>query len=679
VRQTDVAGNVSVHGAATSITVDTTTPAAPSVALASDTGSSNTDGITNNSIVNVSGLEVGATWLYSVDGGSTWQTGSGSSFELAEGSYAAATVLVRQTDRAGNASPASIGMGEIVIDQTGPAASQILGFYDSVSSAMSGTLVYTDVLGAILIQADSGYGSTPVDGYAAAGTVVSLTLGSGNVRQVTANSQGNWEYFLMASDLRAMGVGAETIAASTTDVAGNLTITTRDVVVNAQAVTSSLIATDGYGSDYVDALVYGRAGWTDGIISYSFSTVTGDPNSTWSASEKAAARAALQLFSNVANLQFVEGVYYSEDANQTNMVLSKLPNSNWNGDGTLADFALPLGDPLSMGTDLNYTVNGRFNYEAESWADLTPGGLGFYTLVHEFGHGLGLAHTFQDGTVIPQTTFPGVTPGNASELGDNDLSQGIWSVMAYNFDWNNQPAPVSALSGHSTGPMVFDIAAVQALYGANTTFQTGDNVYLLPSADGPGVGWTCIWDAGGNDTLSNAAGSLGCILNLNAYPLEGGVDSSLYVSHAAGVAGGYTVAVGAVIENATGGSGNDRLIGNGIGNTLTGGMGADHFYFVSTLGNGNVDTLTDFSNVQSDSIYLDDSIFTALAGVSAMTDHFRLSTVVAAGGDDYLVYDMLNGHLYYDASGSGNGASGVLFAILSNIPNDLTAANFAVL
>ena len=58
-RQTDVAGNV---GAAISFsfTLDTTAPAAPNVALASDTGSSASDRITRVGNLTLSGAELGA-------------------------------------------------------------------------------------------------------------------------------------------------------------------------------------------------------------------------------------------------------------------------------------------------------------------------------------------------------------------------------------------------------------------------------------------------------------------------------------------------------------------------------------------------------------------------------------------------------------------------------------------
>ena len=83
----------------------------------------------------ISGLESGATWQYRYDG-INWTAGSGSSFELAEGSYAA--VQVRQIDLAGNEGPffdgsSSADLGATVIDQTAPD----LGLVDIVDTGIS--------------------------------------------------------------------------------------------------------------------------------------------------------------------------------------------------------------------------------------------------------------------------------------------------------------------------------------------------------------------------------------------------------------------------------------------------------------------------------------------------------------------------------------------------------------
>ncbi|WP_106419796.1 Ig-like domain-containing protein [Salinicola tamaricis] len=124
VRQTDVAGNVSPADALGPITVDLSAPTAPTLSLATDTGADIADGITNDATVTVDGLEANATWEYSTDGGTTWTTGTGTSFELGEGTYADGDVQVRQSDVAGNVSPVD-SLGPIVVDLSAPTAPTI--------------------------------------------------------------------------------------------------------------------------------------------------------------------------------------------------------------------------------------------------------------------------------------------------------------------------------------------------------------------------------------------------------------------------------------------------------------------------------------------------------------------------------------------------------------------------
>lgn len=87
-------------------TFDKTAPAAPTVVLTHDTGTSATDHITNDSTVTVSGLENGSTWQYSIDGGAHWVGAFGVD---ANGvatfnpyTYGATSVEVRSTDASGN-------------------------------------------------------------------------------------------------------------------------------------------------------------------------------------------------------------------------------------------------------------------------------------------------------------------------------------------------------------------------------------------------------------------------------------------------------------------------------------------------------------------------------------------------------------------------------------------------
>jgi cyclophilin family peptidyl-prolyl cis-trans isomerase len=58
--------------------------------------------LSRTGVLGVSTSEQYTTWSYSLNGGTTWQTGTGNSFTLPEGTYEAGTVQVRQTDYAGN-------------------------------------------------------------------------------------------------------------------------------------------------------------------------------------------------------------------------------------------------------------------------------------------------------------------------------------------------------------------------------------------------------------------------------------------------------------------------------------------------------------------------------------------------------------------------------------------------
>jgi hypothetical protein len=76
------------------------------VVLATDSGASATDKITKVSTLTVSGIESGASWEYSLDAGTNWNTGAGSTITGITGD-GAKSVTLRQTDAAGNTSAAS--------------------------------------------------------------------------------------------------------------------------------------------------------------------------------------------------------------------------------------------------------------------------------------------------------------------------------------------------------------------------------------------------------------------------------------------------------------------------------------------------------------------------------------------------------------------------------------------
>src|SRR6185369_6368442 len=101
---TNWAGILGTDTITKSYTVDTLAPAAPTVSLTHDTanGADNSDLITNNAALNVSTAAADVTRTYTVDGG---VASSSYSAPTADGSH---TVLVTDSDAAGNQSSASL-------------------------------------------------------------------------------------------------------------------------------------------------------------------------------------------------------------------------------------------------------------------------------------------------------------------------------------------------------------------------------------------------------------------------------------------------------------------------------------------------------------------------------------------------------------------------------------------
>lgn len=97
----------SLSGSATTTLTSSNLPplSAPTITLHSDTGVSNSDGITSNGQVDVSGLATGATWYYSINGGQSFTAGTGTSFTVT--GDGAKYVLVKQSWGSGDVSPAA--------------------------------------------------------------------------------------------------------------------------------------------------------------------------------------------------------------------------------------------------------------------------------------------------------------------------------------------------------------------------------------------------------------------------------------------------------------------------------------------------------------------------------------------------------------------------------------------
>lgn len=209
----------------------------------------------------------------------------------------------------------------------------------------------------------------------------------------------------------------------------------------------------------------------------------------------------------------------------------------------------------------------------------------FMAVVHEVGHTLGLKHSFDE---------PSPTPAAF----DNHR----FSVMAYaetpdlivRFERAGGSLQGTLSHVFAATPMVLDVAAVQAVYGADLETRASDTVYRFGDGDGA---FQTIYDAGGIDTFDLSATTLP-----NSIDLQAGAYSSVgewsreaqtaywvqqfpeyadFIRSTLNRSDLYTwtnnvgIALSTVIENATGGSAADTLVGNAAANRLDGGAGAD--------------------------------------------------------------------------------------------------------
>lgn len=311
---------------------------------------------------------------------------------------------------------------------------------------------------------------------------------------------------------------------------------------------------------------------------YSFDDFYGSKSTVaWYDYEIAASQNAFQAFENVANVSFS---FSENDISASNvgeidfaMVLSNIGalgywgvgGSAANGDPTLNDVAMPLDGW------------GVINYNGYGWTQsgLEQGGYGYITLIHEIGHGMGLAHPHDNGggsSVMNGVSSP------FGDFGDQALNQGIYTTMSYNDGWDAPGIGTSSDPnyGFQGTLMALDIAMLQQKYGANTAYRTGNDLYTLPSANQSGTFYQCLWDAGGQDSIQvDGSVTADAVIDLRAATLQYESGGGGFVSYVEGIHGGTTIAYGVVIENARGGSGNDQITGNSANNTLYGFNGND--------------------------------------------------------------------------------------------------------
>lgn len=211
---TDAAGNVSSASSALAVVIDASvpaTPAAPDLASGSDSGSSNTDNVTNDNTPTFTGTaEAGSTVTLgsSVAGtvGSATADGSGNwSITASTLSDGAHTMTITATDAAGNVSAASAGLA-ISIDTSSPTAPSAPDLAAGSDTGESDTDNITS-------------DTTPTfTGTAEANSTVTVASSvAGTVGSATADGSGNWSV-----TATTLADGSHNITATATDSAGNV-------------------------------------------------------------------------------------------------------------------------------------------------------------------------------------------------------------------------------------------------------------------------------------------------------------------------------------------------------------------------------------------------------------------------------------------------------------------------
>jgi serralysin len=284
----------------------------------------------------------------------------------------------------------------------------------------------------------------------------------------------------------------------------------------------------------------------------------------------------------------------------------------------------------------------------------------YYVFGHELGHSLGLKHGHE---------LDGVS--NVAMNADRDSME--FSIMTYRsyVGASTDGGYTNEAGGYAQSLMMYDIAAIQHMYGAWFGYNSTDTTYTFSTTtgemfvNGAGQGtpfanriFRTIWDGDGVDTydFSNYFTNLSIDLAPGSWSnldTSGGHFQQANLgdgNHARGHvfnALQYEGDARSLIENANGGSGDDVISGNIANNVLSGNGGNDTIY-----GYGGNDTIyggADNDTVDGgdgdDLIYLGDG--DDYMNVSSLGN----DTFYGGNGNDY-IYGYTDNEYYYGEAGN---------------------------
>ena len=284
---------------------------------------------------------------------------------------------------------------------------------------------------------------------------------------------------------------------------------------------------------------------------------------------------ALTNYSDVCGLTFSRVTGTNGYSNSATMLFSAYESSS---DGAGA-YAYYPGSTSASADDGDVRINNTYNSENS----LPLGSYEYFVLLHEIGHAVGLSHPGD------YNAAPGVdiTFDDHAEFTADSRQYTVMSYFSYGETAGTETNASGVAIGEPDTLLLYDILALQQIYGANTATRSGATTYGFGGTLDNGGAYDlstnlnplfCIWDGGGIDTLNLSGYTAGQMVNLN----EGAF------SDIGGFLANVSIAYGTIIENVVGGNGNDviRLTSLNTNNTINGGGGFDRVVVTYTYGHG---------------------------------------------------------------------------------------------
>ncbi len=399
-----------------------------------------------------------------------------------------------------------------------------------------------------------------------------------------------------------------------------------DALFRGEHMTNVISATPT-GDQYIDGVLYGTQ-WA-GPITYSFADSFADFGVTYPY--------AISGFQQISAIQqnaiqsILEGTVASGTALFTfgsfeqisNLDISLASDPFGASDLTIGQTDLFGGSNLATARVADFPELSQVNSGGDVWfgndyASYRTPELGTYawaTHIHEFGHAIGLSHGHDAGT--SNSGFEYAIP--------HDRDGMEFSVMTYrSYVGGLTSGYTNETYGYAQTLMMYDIAAVQHLYGADFDTNSGSTVYTWSTttgelfvngigqgAPGGGIGgaanrvFLTIWDGNGNDTYDFSTATDNALIDLSpggwslvSQLQRANLGQGAYANGNVYNALQYEGDARSLIENAKGGSGNDEIGGNSATNALDGNGGNDVL-----IGRAGSDTLS--GGLGADTLYGD--------------------------------------------------------------------------